>query len=124
MLREHRVTEQQWRVIRALHDHSALSASEMSQQTLISMPSLSRIIRTLEERRLITRSARQNDQRSIELKLTDKGKLLLNEVGPESELIYQEIAIRFGAEKLNVLYELIDELTDRLESANQPKEKE
>ena len=55
-LRAHGLTEQQWRVIRAMSaaDHR-LRPMELSQMTFISMPSLSRLLKTLEGRDLIRR---------------------------------------------------------------------
>lgn len=100
-------------MLRALHDHSCLNASELSERTLISMPSLSRIIRILARRDLVIRSSHRDDQRSILLTLSSEGRQLLSVAvaGPESEQIYQQLAEKFGAEKLRHLYTLIDELT-------------
>ena len=51
------VTEQQWRVIRVLGEESPLDASEVADRACVLAPSLTRIIRALEERRLISRPA-------------------------------------------------------------------
>lgn len=115
MLRAHEVTEQQWRVLRAIQAEGAVSASELSRKTLISMPSLSRIIRSLNDRGLIQRHSRQDDLRGIELSLSELAEQLMQRVGPESERIYQEVASQFGMEDLNQLYLLLDRLTEVLE---------
>ena len=44
LLREHGITEQQWRVLRALSGVRKVNASELAEITCISMPSLSRIL--------------------------------------------------------------------------------
>ena len=52
MLARHRVTEQQWRVIRVLHEQSPLGATEVAERASILGPSLTRIIKALESRKL------------------------------------------------------------------------
>ena len=52
------VTEQQWRVIRVLGEESPLDASEVADRACVLAPSLTRIIKALEERALIIAPAR------------------------------------------------------------------
>ena len=44
------VTEQQWRVIRVLGEESPLDASEAADRACVLAPSLTRIIKALEDR--------------------------------------------------------------------------
>ena len=62
-LKEHNLSSQQWRVIRALVDRDGAEISELSQRCQLMMPSLSRIIKNLESRALITRHSVESDQR-------------------------------------------------------------
>jgi DNA-binding MarR family transcriptional regulator len=41
--------------------------------------------------------------------LTDKGRRIYDEVGPDSELLYADIEKKFGADKLETLYALLSE---------------
>ena len=50
LLAEHDINEQQWRVIRVLGEAGTLDASEVAERTFILAPSLTRMIKTLEER--------------------------------------------------------------------------
>src|SRR5262245_61859399 len=50
ILAAHDVTEQQWRVIRVLFEAGTLDASEVADKASILAPSLTRMIRSLEER--------------------------------------------------------------------------
>src|SRR6187402_330172 len=61
------VTEQQWRVIRVLGEESPLDASEAAERACVLAPSLTRIIKALEDRRLITRERDSADGRRISL---------------------------------------------------------
>ena len=56
-LREHDLTPQQWRVIRALEEQESPDMSELSERCFLLKPSLSRIVQTLEGKDLIKLSS-------------------------------------------------------------------
>ncbi|MGB0848212.1 MAG: homoprotocatechuate degradation operon regulator HpaR [Thiolinea sp.] len=114
-LREHGLSAQQWRVLRALYDDDELEISVLSERCYLLMPSLSRIIQNLDSRELITRNVSQNDQRRSIIKLSGTGKALVEIIAPESEARYEHITQAFGYGKLELLYELLDELVEKLE---------
>jgi homoprotocatechuate degradation regulator HpaR len=109
MLRSHGVTEQQWRVIRALAAYEPADASELAKRSFLLAPSLTRILQFLEREKLVKRTADANDQRRKVFVLTDKGKRLYDEVGPDSEALYTDIEKQFGSRKLESLYGLLAE---------------
>ena len=114
-LRRHNITEQQWRVLRALHSDGAMSANTLSSSTLISLPSLTRIIRSLSDRVLLTKRMSSDDQRSIIIELTNVGRNMIALASPEAEEIYRRITDRFGDEPLDTLYELLHQLEHSLQ---------
>lgn len=114
MLRRHGVTEQQWRVIRALAEFQPADASELARRSFLLAPSLTRILQFLEREKLVKRSSDANDQRRSVFVLTAKGRRLYDEVGPDSELLYAEIEQQFGAARLEALYELLAEFHSTL----------
>ena len=107
MLREHGLTEQQWRVIRALADGEQLDASELARRSYLLAPSLTRILQFLEKEKLVKRGSDTRDQRRSVLSLSAKGRRVFNRVGPDSEIRYAEIEAEFGGERLKMLYELL-----------------
>ncbi len=109
MLRRHGLTEQQWRVIRALAAYDKLDASELAKRSFLLAPSLTRILQYLEREKLVKRSSDANDQRRYVFVLTANGRGIYDEVGPDSELLYAEIEKEFGTEKLETLYGLLAE---------------
>lgn len=109
MLRRHGLTEQQWRVIRALAAYQQIDASELAKRSFLLAPSLTRILQFLEREKLVKRSSDANDQRRSVFVLTGKGRRLYDEVGPDSELLYSEIEEQFGEDKLENLYQLLAE---------------
>lgn len=115
ILRDHGLTEQQWRVLRALNASSEpVRASELSDRTFISMPSLSRLLKTLEARGAIERTAHQDDLRVAQLSISKGGKDLVAIVGPLTEATYGEITALVGAEELEQLQRLLNHVTASL----------
>ena len=114
MLREFGLTEQQWRVIRALAEVDELDASELARASYILAPSLTRILQNLEARRLLTRRRHERDQRRARLSLTRQGRALFQQVRPHSRESYAGIAQALGPERLAELYDLLEEVEVQL----------
>jgi homoprotocatechuate degradation regulator HpaR len=109
-LREHGLTEQQWRILRALASIEAAEVTELARTAFLLGPSLSRILRDLEARNLIERKTAKTDQRRSMVSISKEGVKLMASVAPSSEAIYAEITQRFGARKLAELQEMLGEL--------------
>jgi homoprotocatechuate degradation regulator HpaR len=112
-LRSHGITEQQWRALKALAA-SEMRAGQLSRASLISMPSLTRIIRALEKQGLIERRTEERDQRAALLSLTESGHGLVLSVSHAAEARYNEIVAAFGLERLERLHLMLDELSAAL----------
>ena len=113
-LREHGLTEQQWRILRALAAIDAVEVTELARTAFLLGPSLSRILRDLEARHLIERKTAKTDQRRSMVSISEKGVKLMAVVAPTSEAIYAEITRRFGARKLTELQAMLGELEQSL----------
>ena len=106
-LREHGLTEQQWRILRALAAIEAAEVTELARTAFLLGPSLSRILRDLEARNLIERKTAKADQRRSMVSISKEGVKLMASVAPTSEAIYAEITSRFGARKLAELQDML-----------------
>ena len=115
MLREHGLTEQQWRVIRVLAAERELEAGALAEATFLLAPSLTRILKNLEAEGLVAREAAAADNRKSLLRLTSDGEKLYKEVSPDSERLYRHIEKNFGMEKLAHLTNLLNELNESFE---------
>jgi len=108
LLADHDLTEQQWRVLRALSAaDEPLDAGALAETTCLLPPSLSRILDHLEGIDFVTRGADPNDQRRALLSLSGAGRAKVREVAPESERRYAAIEAEFGSDRLQ---SLLDEL--------------
>lgn len=110
MLAAHDITEQQWRVIRILAETGTVDASEMADKAFVLAPSLTRIIRSLESRGIVTKAKDDNDGRRVLLEITPAGLAIIAEVAPESRLIYDKLEKRFGRQRIDELLDVLDEL--------------
>ena len=115
MLREHDLTEQQWRVLRALDaTPTPLRLSEIGDHTFLSLPSLSRVSKALEARGLIRRTVDADDFRAAQVRLSAQGRRLIARIAPASEGHYEAIADAIGPDDLEALYALLDRVRERL----------
>jgi len=113
-LREFGVTEQQWRVLRALSTKPQMEVAELARATFLLGPSLSRILVDLDQRGLILREPDPADLRRWMISLSPSGTELIDTVTPVSEAIYREISQRFGEDKLGQLQDLLAELEEAM----------
>jgi homoprotocatechuate degradation regulator HpaR len=113
-LRRHELTEQQWRILRALSATDAIEVTELARTAFLLGPSLSRILRDLEARKLIERTTAKTDLRRGVVSISEKGVKLMEVVAPSSEAIYSAITRRYGAKKLAELQEMLGALETSL----------
>ncbi|MBT3626148.1 MAG: homoprotocatechuate degradation operon regulator HpaR [Gammaproteobacteria bacterium] len=114
-LRENGLSPQQWRVIRALNEEAGLDITELANRCFLLMPSLSRIIQNLEKRELVSRNQSSLDNRKSVISITGSGKKLFQKIAPKSVERYDLITEKFGYGKLELLYELLDELIEKID---------
>ena len=121
-LRAQGLSPQQWRVLRALYEYGSMEITVLADKCFLLMPSLSRIIQNLDEKGIISRKTSEQDHRRSVIRLTDKGAELVDMIAPESEVLYERITNAFGYGKLELLYELLDELVVKLDDLDNDAE--
>ncbi len=109
------ITDQQWRVLRALAEYSELDAGKLARLVVIKMPSLSRIMNDLERRELVEKHASQADRRLVNLKITDKGRAIFADMGDLSETHYSGIEKALGKADYRALMAQLDRLLTKLQ---------
>jgi homoprotocatechuate degradation regulator HpaR len=120
----HGLTDQQWRVIRALAEVDAIEIAELSGRCALHPASLSRILPKLAADGIVSRSANAADQRRVIVSLTARGKGVLAGALPDSERIYAQLAQDVGPERLAEIYVMLEELIGRLERTRSDAEPE
>ncbi len=115
-LRDFGVTEQQWRVLRALYDRGEVETGTLARLCCLLTPSLSRILKHLEATGLVARRPAPSDQRRTLVAVTPSGRALLERRAPFSEAQYRAIEEAFGKERIAALYETLEDLHNALQN--------
>lgn len=106
-LHAHAVTEQQWRVLRALAELGETEVSTLADVICLLLPSLSRIVPDLERRNLVMRRRAEGDRRTTLVSLTREGRALFELMSRRSEAIYRDMEAALEAAGCrNILSEL------------------
>jgi homoprotocatechuate degradation regulator HpaR len=106
------LTEQQWRILRALHDYGDLEPRELCDVSQISSPSMAGILARMEEVDMIKRDGIPGDQRRVIVKLAQKGNKLLSKIGPLIDLQYSYIEQACGKKIFFELFAVLDKFID------------
>lgn len=112
VLKQFSLTEQQWRIIRALNDHPAneMEAGQIARECCILSPSLTGMLERMERDGLIRRSRPAADQRKVVVSLTAQSKALVKRISPLIDTQYHDLERKVGSQTLGAAYKLLDEL--------------
>ncbi|MBZ0217506.1 MAG: homoprotocatechuate degradation operon regulator HpaR [Fimbriimonadaceae bacterium] len=117
-LNAHGVTAQQWRVVRALVERGEMDAGDLARAVAIRMPSISRILKSLEKNGLVVKNRSQEDKRLVDVRITAQGRNLFRQMAPHSELVYRHIQNTMGEDGYRDLMNQLDELMEKFAKAD------
>ncbi|MDM0111507.1 homoprotocatechuate degradation operon regulator HpaR [Variovorax sp. J22R133] len=109
-LREHALSDQQWRVLRVLGEHGAVETGRVAREAFILGPSLTGVLARMERDGLIQRSRDPEDARRTVIEATPQGRKLVKKLSTSIEAHYEWMEESLGKAKLAQIYELLDEL--------------
>jgi homoprotocatechuate degradation regulator HpaR len=109
-LNQHDLTEQQWRVIRILHQQGELESHQLAHQACILKPSMTGVLTRLERDGLVRRQKSSQDQRRVFVGLTERGQQCFVSMSEDMESNYRRVEEQFGEEKMQQLLGLLNEL--------------
>lgn len=109
-LREHALSDQQWRVLRVLGEHGAVEIGRVAREAYILGPSLTGVLARMERDGLVRRTRDAADQRRTVIEPTAQGKKLVKRLSTTIEAHYAWLEASMGKAKLAQLYGLLDEL--------------
>ena len=114
LLKANGVSEQQWRIVRALIDFGPMEPRQIVQLCGISSPSLTGVLARMDELGWVRRERFDNDARRVMVTLTPKSRALVRRLAPDIEALYVEIEKLIGREFTQSLYQSLDALIARL----------
>jgi homoprotocatechuate degradation regulator HpaR len=112
------LTDQQWRVLRALWEKQHLTSAQISQITLLPPPSLVGILDRLEKKNLIGRLRSTKDRRHVHIIPTKKGRALMEHMMPMVERIHDDFMQRVTESEWAEFNRILDKLSDPAEKRN------
>lgn len=114
LLREHGVSEQQWRVIRALQDGGPMEMGRLANICSLHGPSLTGMLTRMDQADFVTRSRFEGDQRKWIVALTPKAETLFESMRSGMQRQYAQIEQKLGRDDLGALYAMLDTVIERL----------
>jgi homoprotocatechuate degradation regulator HpaR len=114
ILNAHGITEQRWRIVRALIDTGPMEPREIGVMCRISSPSLAGVLSRMEELGYIKRKRLDHDQRRLLVSLTPRSRALAARMAPQIEATYRNIEMVIGSEFSTNFYRALDELIGAL----------
>ncbi len=113
-LREHGLSDQQWRVLRVLgehaHDPTGIETGRVAREAYLLGPSLTGVLSRMERDGLIARERCPQDARRTVVRATALGLEKVRTLSQTIEAHYQWMEQQLGKAKLGQLYALLDEL--------------
>jgi homoprotocatechuate degradation regulator HpaR len=111
-LREHGLSDQQWRVLRVLGEHGMVETGRVAREAFILGPSLTGVLARMERDGLIRRARDPADQRRTVVEATAKGMRMVQQLSHSIEAHYAWMEKSLGKQKLSQLYVLLDEVIE------------
>jgi homoprotocatechuate degradation regulator HpaR len=111
-LREHALSDQQWRVLRVLGENGTVETGRVAREAFILGPSLTGVLSRMERDGLITRVRDPADQRRTVVMATERGLALVKTLSATIEAHYQWMEDALGKDKLTQLYALLDSVIE------------
>jgi homoprotocatechuate degradation regulator HpaR len=116
LLNANGITEQQWRIVRALFEVGPLEPRQIVTLCGISSPSLAGVLTRMQEVGLVRRARLDHDQRRVKVSLTPKSRKLAAAMVPQVEAVYARLEASVGPELVGQVYRLLDQLIVALET--------
>ena len=105
------LTQPQWRVIRALAAGEPLDVATLATRCVLMQPSVSRLLKGLQDRGLIETVAGSDARRRM-LALTGEGQRLFDRIALISEAVYRDIEAVYGRDELKQLVTMLQRLRE------------
>jgi homoprotocatechuate degradation regulator HpaR len=113
-LREHGLSDQQWRVLRVLGEHAGEEAGvetgRVAREALLLGPSLTGVLTRMERDGLIERQRCAQDARRTVVRATATGLQLVTTLSQTIEAHYAWMEAQLGKAQLGQLYALLDQV--------------
>ncbi|MFJ4112311.1 homoprotocatechuate degradation operon regulator HpaR [Pseudomonas sp. NPDC089758] len=109
-LNEHGLTEQQWRVVRILHEQGPTEVLKLAALACILPPSMTGVVSRMQKAGLVKKQKILHDQRIVLVDLTDAGCACFVSMSQCMEESYLQLQASLGEARLRELMGLLHDL--------------
>eukprot|EP00918_Siedleckia_nematoides_P043837 GHVU01095783.1.p1 GENE.GHVU01095783.1~~GHVU01095783.1.p1 ORF type:complete len:166 (-),score=14.48 GHVU01095783.1:28-495(-) len=110
MLADSPVNEQKWRVLRVLEENGPQDQNSIAHEACLLLPSLTRILRTMEAEGLVSRRVASDDRRRSIVSIEAAGLAILQDHSVQASALVDRLRAQYGEEKLEQLLDLLEDL--------------
>ena len=107
------LTEQQWRVLRVVQESGAIDPTQIAEQACLLLPSLTRILQKLEDKKMISRTQDKQDRLKQVITITSGGEAGIANNLEASLVLVAKTRAEMGEDRYEALLDLLNEL-DRI----------
>ena len=115
VLHDYGLTEQQWRIVRALLQTGPIEQRQLEELCGFSSASLAGILARMQTQGWVVRERLANDQRRVRVGVTAKSRALAARIRPAITDTYRRIEARAGRERMAQLVRVLDEVIAALD---------
>lgn len=91
VFKQHKISEQQWRILRALSDTNGCTSADLAAITLLPKPSMVGIVDRMESKGLLIRERSREDRRKVYIRLTQQGLIMQAKLIPQIDEVYSKM---------------------------------
>lgn len=106
------ITEQQWRVLRVLSERGPQDSGNLAEGACLLLPSVTRIVQSMVEKKLVTRITDTTDRRRQVVSITAAGQKIIDKHLVEATAISQHFVDVLGPKRFDVLLEALQQLEE------------
>ncbi|GLQ35830.1 homoprotocatechuate degradation operon regulator, HpaR [Amylibacter marinus] len=110
MLSQSQISEQKWRVLRVIHEDGPLEQTTIAERACLLLPSLTRILRAMEQDGFVSRVPGETDRRKSVVTITPQGMEIIQRHASESNALFERLEREFGPQDWDTLLELLNRL--------------
>lgn len=108
------ITPEQWGIIRHLWEEEGLSQREIGEKASKDKPNITRMLDTLEKKRIIFRQPDPRDRRKFCIYLTKEGKQLHERLFPLAQNLRQRVTQNLAQQEIDLLKDTLNKICQNI----------
>ncbi|MBP1924541.1 DNA-binding MarR family transcriptional regulator [Sedimentibacter acidaminivorans] len=102
----------------SLEGNEAITVSEISKRMHVTSPTVTQLIKNLNENGYVERAVDSNDKRFVDITLTDKGEKIVKKATDHLNVLFKGLVEKLGEEQCRKLIVLFEQVCEYLEETH------